>query len=34
MTTAVAIDRLMHHSVIRGLNLSSYRMEAAKKKNL
>ena len=32
MTTAAAIDRLVHHSVIVELNLSSYRMEAAKKK--
>ena len=31
MTTAAAIDRLVHHSVILELNLSSYRMEAAKK---
>jgi DNA replication protein DnaC len=30
MTTAAAIDRLVHHSVILELNLSSYRMEAAK----
>ena len=32
MTTAVAIDRLVHHSVILELNLPSYRMEAAQKK--
>lgn len=32
MTTAAAIDRLVHHSVILELNLPSYRMEAAKKK--
>jgi DNA replication protein DnaC len=32
MTTAAAIDRLVHHSVILELNLSSYRMEAAQKK--
>jgi len=32
MTTAAAIDRLVHHSVIVELNLPSYRMEAAKKK--
>jgi len=31
MTTAAAIDRLVHHSVIVELNLSSYRMETAKK---
>jgi len=31
MTTAAAIDRLVHHSVILELNLSSYRVEAAKK---
>jgi DNA replication protein DnaC len=31
MTTAAAIDRLIHHSVIVELNVSSYRMEAAQK---
>jgi DNA replication protein DnaC len=31
MTTAAAIDRLVHHSVILELNLSSYRLEQAKK---
>ena len=31
MTTAAAIDRLVHHSVILELNLSSYRVEEAKK---
>lgn len=31
MTTAAAIDRLVHHSVILELNLSSYRMEAAQR---
>jgi len=31
MTTAAAIDRLVHHSVIVELNIPSYRMEAAKK---
>lgn len=31
MTTAAAIDRLIHHSVIIELNVSSYRMETAKK---
>lgn len=30
MTTAAAIDRLVHHSVIVELNLSSYRLEASK----
>ena len=30
MTTAAAIDRLVHHSVILELNLPSYRLEAAK----
>lgn len=29
MTTAAAIDRLVHHSLILELNLSSYRLEAA-----
>jgi DNA replication protein DnaC len=32
MTTASAIDRLVHHSVILELNISSFRMEQAKKK--
>ena len=32
MTTAAAIDRLVHHSVILELNVKSYRMEAAKQK--
>jgi hypothetical protein len=31
MTTAAAIDRLVHHSIILELNLPSFRMEAAKK---
>ena len=31
MTTAAAIDRLVHHSVILELNVDSYRMEQAKK---
>jgi DNA replication protein DnaC len=31
MTTAAAIDRLVHHSIILELNLPSYRMEQAKK---
>ena len=32
MTTAAAIDRLVHHSVILELNIPSYRMESAKQK--
>ena len=32
MTTASAIDRLVHHSVILELNIGSYRLEQAKKK--
>jgi DNA replication protein DnaC len=32
MTTAGAIDRLVHHSVILELNVASYRMEEAKKR--
>jgi DNA replication protein DnaC len=32
MTTASAIDRLVHHSVILELNIASYRMEQAKNK--
>jgi DNA replication protein DnaC len=31
MTTAAAIDRVVHHSVILELNIGSYRMEQAKK---
>jgi DNA replication protein DnaC len=31
MTTEAAIDRMVHHSVIVELNLSSYRLEHAKK---
>ncbi len=31
MTTAAAIDRLVHHSVILELNIDSYRIEQAKK---
>jgi DNA replication protein DnaC len=31
MTTAAAIDRLVHHAVILELNLPSYRAEQAKK---
>jgi DNA replication protein DnaC len=30
-TTAAAIDRIVHHSVILELNLESYRMEVARK---
>ena len=32
MTTAAAIDRLVHHSVIVELNVSSYRAEQARKR--
>jgi len=32
MTTAAAIDRLVHHSVIVELNVASYRVEQAKQK--
>ena len=32
MTTAAAIDRLVHHSVILELNLPSYRLESSKKR--
>jgi DNA replication protein DnaC len=32
MTTAAAIDRLVHHSVVLELNVSSYRAEEAKKR--
>ena len=32
MTTAAAIDRLVHHSIILELNIQSYRMQAAKQK--
>lgn len=32
MTTAAAIDRLVHHSIILELNLTSYRLEASKTK--
>ncbi len=31
MTTAAAIDRVVHHSIILELNVESYRMEQAKK---
>ena len=32
MTTAAAIDRLVHHSVVVELNVPSYRAEQAKKR--
>jgi len=32
MTTAAAIDRLVHHSIILELNLASFRLEQSKKK--
>ena len=32
MTTAAAIDRLVHHCVILEMNLPSYRLEAARKR--
>ncbi len=32
MTTAAAIDRLVHHSIILELNLSSYRLEYSQNK--
>jgi DNA replication protein DnaC len=31
MTTAAAVDRLVHHSAIVELNIPSYRAEAAKR---
>ena len=31
MTTAAAIDRLVHHSIILELNVPSYRLEHSKK---
>lgn len=34
MTTAAAINRLVHHSIILELNLPSYRLEQAKKKGV
>jgi len=33
MTTAAAIDRVVHHSVILELNVPSYRMAAAQKQH-
>jgi len=32
MTTAAAIDRLVHHSVVLELNINSYRLEESKKR--
>ena len=34
MTTAAAIDRLVHHSIILELNLPSYRLEQSRMKNI
>lgn len=34
MTTAAAIDRLVHHCIILEMNLSSYRLEHSKKRKL
>jgi len=34
MTTAAAIDRVVHHSIILELNISSYRLEHAKQKTM
>ncbi len=31
MTTAAAIDRVVHHSIILELNMDSYRVDEAKK---
>jgi len=33
MTTAAAIDRVVHHSVILELNVPSYRMAASQKQH-
>ena len=33
MMTAAAIDRIVHHSIILELNIPSYRISQAKKKN-
>jgi DNA replication protein DnaC len=33
MTTAAAIDRLVHHSIILELNLPSYRLEQSKRRS-
>ena len=32
MTTAAAIDRVVHHAVILELNMESYRAEAARQR--
>ena len=32
MTTAAAIDRVVHHSIILELNIPSYRLEEAKRR--
>jgi len=32
MTTAAAVDRLVHHSTIMELNAESYRIQEAKKR--
>jgi DNA replication protein DnaC len=32
MTTAAAIDRLVHHSIILELNLPSYRLEVSQQR--
>jgi len=32
MTTAAAIDRLVHHSIIVEINLPSYRLESSQKR--
>jgi DNA replication protein DnaC len=34
MTTAAAIDRLVHHSIVLELNLPSYRLEQSKKEKM
>ena len=33
MTTAAAVDRVVHHSVILELNIDSYRAQAAKERS-
>ena len=33
MTTAAAIDRVVHHSIILELNVASYRAEGAQKRS-
>ncbi len=33
MTTAAAIDRLVHHSIILEVNVESYRLEKARKRS-